>query len=58
MMQMRRRSFLWAFIGSLVAMCGIDGIGSALADTEDLRLVDGWIVRRSQLPKRNRKNAQ
>jgi hypothetical protein len=29
----------------------VDGIGSALAADDDLLLVNGWIVRRSQLPK-------
>lgn len=51
MIHLDRRSLLRAFIGGLVAMRVVDGIGSALAADDDLLLVNGWIVRRSQLPK-------
>jgi hypothetical protein len=53
-MTMRRRSFLWALMGGLVGLRSIEGIGAAFAAEDELLLVNGWIVRRSQLPRAGR----
>lgn len=51
---MKRRSFLWSSMAALAGLLFIRGARRRLAARElgdDLLLVDGWIVRREQLPK-------
>jgi hypothetical protein len=54
---MKRRSFVWVLMGALFGLRGLYGIRAASAANvadDDLLLVNGWIVRRSQVSKRKR----
>ena len=54
---MKLRSFVWALMGALFGSRCVYGIRVASASTyadDDLLLVNGWIVRRSQVSKQNR----
>jgi len=51
---MKRRSFLWSLVGLCMGTLGLQHMSSQARRTreadEDLVIVNGWIVKRSQLP--------